>query len=102
MKGEVIGHRPGGGIPGDHDLVRLACEAMEAGEVTECKLGIASTDANIPLSKGYPAICVGLSQGGHAHTNEEFINTLTIPNGYKFLDRLVQGAQKLPLISDTT
>ncbi len=102
VKVEVIGHRPGGGIPADHDLVRLACEAMEAGEVSECKLGIASTDANVPLSKGYPAVCVGVSQGGNAHTAQEFIDIRSIPNGYKLLDHLIQGALKLPLIKDVS
>lgn len=100
VRSEIIGHRPGGEIPAEHELVRLACEATEAGEVTECLLGIASTDANVPLSKGYPAVCIGLSQGGHAHTAQEFIDIETIPNGYRLLDHLIQGALKLPLIRD--
>ncbi|MGD8552984.1 MAG: M20/M25/M40 family metallo-hydrolase [Anaerolineales bacterium] len=93
---EIIGHRPGGEISADHKLVQLACQALSAGEVNECILGIASTDANVPLSKGIPAICVGLTQGGNAHTPREFINTDTLSNGYKMLEFLLRGALELP------
>jgi acetylornithine deacetylase/succinyl-diaminopimelate desuccinylase-like protein len=92
VKCDVIGHRPGGEIPQDHDLVQLACEALRAGEVTECTFGIASTDANVPLSRSMPAICVGLTRGGLAHTPREYIEIETIPNGYKMLDFLIRGA----------
>jgi acetylornithine deacetylase/succinyl-diaminopimelate desuccinylase-like protein len=33
-----------------------------------------STDANVPLSKGYPAVVLGISTGGSAHTVHEYIN----------------------------
>ncbi len=32
-----------------------------------------STDANIPLSLGIPAVCVGVCDGGGAHTREEWL-----------------------------
>lgn len=98
IKSEVIGHRPGGEIPSEHELVQLAREALRAGEVTDFKIGIASTDANVPLSQGYPAICVGLTKGGYAHSMREYIDINTIPNGYKVLDYLVQGALTLPSV----
>jgi di/tripeptidase len=87
-----IGSRPGGEIPAAHGLVRLACNALKAADVAECRLGIASTDANVPLSKGFPSICVGLTQGGDAHTTHEYIDLETIPNGYIMLMHLLQGA----------
>lgn len=89
---ETIGHRSGGGMPADHPLVRAACEALPAGEVSECVLGAASTDANVPLSMDFPAICIGLTQGGNAHTLEEYIDIETIPNGYKVLQHLLPAA----------
>ncbi|MDF1500163.1 MAG: M20/M25/M40 family metallo-hydrolase [Anaerolineales bacterium] len=95
IKQEQIGQRPGGAISPDHALVKLACEALEVGEVAECHLGIASTDANVPLSRGHPAVCVGLTAGGHAHTIDEYIDTETIPNGYRMLHHLISEALNL-------
>lgn len=39
----------------------------------EAGYGAGSTDCNIPLSMGIPAICVGCADGGGAHTREEFV-----------------------------
>jgi tripeptide aminopeptidase len=38
-------------------------------------LTIGSTDANIPLNRGYPAICLGITSGAGAHTILEFAYT---------------------------
>jgi tripeptide aminopeptidase len=92
---EEIGHRPGGEITEDHELVQLACDALDASEVADCRLGIASTDANVPLSKGYPAICLGLTLGGNAHSTREYIDIETIPNGYRMLSHLLYNAIEL-------
>ncbi len=45
------------------------------GEVVggELILKSASTDCNIPLSLGIPAICIGVYKGGGSHTREEWI-----------------------------
>lgn len=45
----------------------------------------ASTDCNIPLSRGIPAICVGLVRGGGAHTRQEWLDASTIPQGLSAL-----------------
>ena len=48
-----IGQRPSGEIPADHPIIRLAQSCLiEQG--IEPVLTIGSTDANIPLSKGFP------------------------------------------------
>ena len=73
---EVIGERPGGETPPDHPLVLAAMEATRLiGRAPE--LAIASTDANIPISLGIPAIAIGAGgRGGDAHTpGEWFDNT---------------------------
>ncbi|MGQ0713142.1 MAG: M20/M25/M40 family metallo-hydrolase [Gemmatimonadaceae bacterium] len=73
---EVIGERPGGETPADHPLVLAAMEATRLiGRSPE--LAIASTDANIPISLGIPAIAIGAGgRGGDAHTpGEWFDNT---------------------------
>jgi tripeptide aminopeptidase len=73
---EVIGERPGGETPVDHPLVLAAMEATRLiGRTPE--LAIASTDANIPISLGIPAVAIGAGgRGGDAHTpGEWFENT---------------------------
>ena len=73
---EVIGERPGGETAVDHPLVLAAMEATRlVGRNPE--LAIASTDANIPISLGIPAVAIGAGgRGGDAHTPAEwFENT---------------------------
>jgi len=87
----LIGDRPPGGIPADHPLIRLA-EAclLEQGESPSLIGG--STDANIALSRGYPALVLGISTGGGAHTTKEYINTEPVEKG---LESLVQFVSRV-------
>jgi acetylornithine deacetylase/succinyl-diaminopimelate desuccinylase-like protein len=89
VKEEVIGNRPAGEIPADHPLVKLAMECYARKE-TNVKLNIGSTDANEPLSKGIPAICVGLTTGGGAHTVGEYIDTQPLAQGLGILVDIIQ------------
>jgi tripeptide aminopeptidase len=67
-----IGDRPCGELAADHALVRVAREATRlVGRSPE--LSTASTDANVPISLGIPAITVGGGgRGGDAHTSGEW------------------------------
>lgn len=47
------------------------------------KLKSGSTDCNIPLSMGIPAVCCGLISGGGGHTTEEYILPSSIPIGMR-------------------
>ena len=86
-----IGKRSAGSIPARHPLVQLACGVLkELGMDT--RLDIASTDANMPLSRGYPAICVGITNGNSAHTKDEYILTGQVGKGLKQLYLLVTRA----------
>lgn len=88
---EVIGQRPGGSLPADHSLVRLAVHCLrEEGLVARLTSG--STDANYPLSLGLPAVCVGITTGSGAHSKEEYINTQPVELGLRQLNRLIEGA----------
>jgi di/tripeptidase len=88
---EIIGQRPAGSIPEDHPLVQLAVRSLrEQGK--RAHLTIGSTDANIPLSQGLPAVCVGLTHGGGAHTTGEFIYTAYLEKGLAQLAALVRGS----------
>lgn len=70
---ELIGRRPAGATPPEHALVRAAREARaEAGLPAAVEIA-SSTNANAALGRGIPAISVGLTEGGGAHTAEEYV-----------------------------
>jgi di/tripeptidase len=87
---EIIGDRPVGELPKDHPLVRLACRCLEEQGI-QPNLNIGSTDANIPLSRGLPAICLGLTRGAGAHTTNEYILKAPIAQGLAQLVAIVEG-----------
>lgn len=93
---EPIGARPGGRLIENHPLIHAASHALQSEAQEEVQLKCGSTDANIPLSLGYPAICFGLTRGGGAHSNHEYIEIDPIPRGYAALRKLILTA---PLIS---
>jgi acetylornithine deacetylase/succinyl-diaminopimelate desuccinylase-like protein len=67
-----IGNRPAAKLPDDAPIVRKI-RAVEAHLGIRSRLDCASTDANIPLSLGLPAISIGAGgQGGGAHTMSEW------------------------------
>jgi len=81
---QVIGQRPAGEISINHPLVLLAKDCLRE-QGLEPGLISGSTDANVPLSKGYPAIVLGVTTGGSAHTVHEYVNTPPIAQGLKQL-----------------
>jgi len=89
---QVVGERPAGEMPADHPLVRLAQECLRAQGIAP-NLNIGSTDANAPLSRGIPAITIGLTTGSGAHTVHEYINVKPLEKGMEQLVRLVSGVQ---------
>jgi tripeptide aminopeptidase len=91
---EVIGDRPYGQIPANHPLVKLAKKCYSGRGIETC-LSIGSTDANAPLSRGFPAICVGLTTGGGAHTTAEFIHTQPLQQGFAALVDLIQAIDQM-------
>jgi tripeptide aminopeptidase len=68
----TIGDRPCGELAKEHPLVRAAAAATYAiGRTPE--LVTASTDANVPISMGVPAIAIGAGgRGGGVHTPGEW------------------------------
>lgn len=85
---EMIGKRQAGSLRADHPLVGLAQKVLTEMGV-EANLDIASTDANLPLSRGYPAICIGLTLGNNAHAKDEFILKAPVANGLRQVYELV-------------
>jgi acetylornithine deacetylase/succinyl-diaminopimelate desuccinylase-like protein len=69
-----IGSRPGGRLADDATILH-AVRAVDAHLGIRSHLDCASTDANIPLSMGLPAISIGAGgQGGGAHTPQEWFH----------------------------
>jgi tripeptide aminopeptidase len=91
---QVIGRRPAGEIPVNHWLVQAAQQALQQ-QGLSARLDIGSTDANVPLSCGYPAVCVGLTYGNGAHTLKENIETAPLAKGLGQLLSLVQAVDGL-------
>ena len=71
-----VGNRPCSGdvdVEKEFVLSRRAADAVFHNFGVNAGFGSGSTDCNIPLSMGIPAICVGCAHGGGAHTREEFV-----------------------------
>lgn len=81
---QVVGDRPAGKIAPDHPLVRSALAALEQ-QAIKGVLETGSTDANVPLAAGVPAVTIGITRGGNAHRHDEYIETAPIENGMRQL-----------------
>jgi acetylornithine deacetylase/succinyl-diaminopimelate desuccinylase-like protein len=88
---QVIGQRPAGEIAPSHPLIQLARSILSSQGV-DPMLTSGSTDANFPLSLGYPALVLGLTHGGGAHSAEEFIETAPLQAGLWQLVEFVRRA----------
>jgi acetylornithine deacetylase/succinyl-diaminopimelate desuccinylase-like protein len=94
FEAEVIGQRPAGEIDAAHPLIRLAQSCLhELG--LDAVLTTGSTDANVPLSKGYPALVLGVSRGGNAHTVQEYIHSAPVEQGMEQLVHFVERVWRL-------
>jgi acetylornithine deacetylase/succinyl-diaminopimelate desuccinylase-like protein len=93
---ETIGDRPCGETIADHPLVALAADATRC-IGREPELTTASTDANVPISRGIPAIAIGAGgRGGDAHTPTEWFDNSDGPLGIARALTIVMGAAELP------
>lgn len=78
---EVVGDRPAGQIPRHAPLVAWADEVLRYLGCKEISYIFGSTDANIPLSVGATAVCIGLAQSGNAHRLDEYLDPTYLPEG---------------------
>jgi acetylornithine deacetylase/succinyl-diaminopimelate desuccinylase-like protein len=79
----MIGNRPSGETPRENTLVRTAIEASRAMGVKPI-LNRASTDSNIPISLGIPAITIGAGGvSGDSHRLSEWYDPVGRETGYK-------------------
>ncbi len=67
-----LGSRPGGKLPDQSPLLQTI-QAVDAFLHIRSRVDCASTDANVPLSLGLPAVSIGAGgHGGGAHTSDEW------------------------------
>jgi di/tripeptidase len=69
----------------------MATQALEAVGVRP-SYETGSTDANVLLADGLPAITVGVTRGGNAHRLDEYIETSSIADGLWHLLLIIAGA----------
>ena len=83
-----VGDRP---CSGDVDPEKMQTLMSRAAEATRRHFGeelqffSGSTDCNIPLSLGIPALCLGCFDGAGAHTREEYVTVNSLLPGLKFV-----------------
>lgn len=85
---EALGDRPCKGDVDPSDLTKIVMEASEKygyHRTEEC----GSTDCNIPLSMGIPAVCFGVYEGKGAHTREEWVDVESTRDGMKILSEVL-------------
>ena len=82
-----VGDRP---CSGDVDADRMAAMMKRAEEATgryfdfELTYKSGSTDCNIPLTMGIPALCIGCYNGAGMHTRDEYVVLDSLLPGMKF------------------
>ncbi|MBK7177588.1 MAG: M20/M25/M40 family metallo-hydrolase [Chloroflexi bacterium] len=77
----AIGSRPPGQISRHTALVKTAVDALHYVGSQGITFMMGSTDANVPLSKGFTAVVLGLTESGNAHRLDEFIDPTRLPDG---------------------
>lgn len=68
---KLIGDRPCGATAEDSPIVQKTSAVVRAFGMTP-SYGISSTDSNMPMSLGIPAVTIGRGPGGRAHSLDEW------------------------------
>jgi len=76
----VLGERPAGTVSRKSRIVEVATDVLASLGIDAIR-DASSTDANIPISLGIPAICLGITDGGNAHREDEYIEIEPIATG---------------------
>jgi tripeptide aminopeptidase len=87
---EILGERPAGQTPESDPIVQTGLQILK-------DLGMdpytdaSSTDANVPISRGIPSVCIGVTRGEGAHRMEETIEIEPIASGIAQLIKMVMA-----------
>jgi acetylornithine deacetylase/succinyl-diaminopimelate desuccinylase-like protein len=85
VNSRIVGQRPAAGLDTDHPLCQGINAIRKYLHLRPAIFSAASTDANLPLSLGIPAVCMGITRGALAHTVQEYIDTAPVAAGMKQL-----------------
>lgn len=91
---EVVGDRPCMAEGIDMAPICAQMEAAGRSQGVEMSAHAGSTDCNIPLSLGIPAVCFGVYRGEGAHTRGEWIDSESTVLGMKILAALFMDHMK--------
>ena len=83
---KLIGERPCAGnvdLSKEEELKSIAALTLKEVTGEDVKFTSSSTDCNIPLSLGIPAICIGVYNGYGAHTREEYLEKASLAKGFE-------------------
>lgn len=95
----LIGSRPGGRLPEQAPILSFL-KAVDSHLGIRARQDCASTDANIPLSKGLQAVSIGAGgQGGGAHTPLEWFHSGGRDLGLKRILLLISLLMRDPLLA---
>jgi acetylornithine deacetylase/succinyl-diaminopimelate desuccinylase-like protein len=95
-----LGSRPGGRLPEHSPLLRVI-QAVDNYLSIRSRVDCASTDANVPLSMGLPAVSVGAGgQGGGAHTAQEWYSPEGREHGLRRILLILAALQSTPLSAE--
>ena len=87
-----IGDRPATGKldpKAMEELTSMCKEIIIKHTANDPKIISASTDANLPLSMGIPAVCIGTYDGCGEHTNKEFVIKESLKKGFMIAGEVV-------------
>jgi tripeptide aminopeptidase len=90
-----IGNRPAGLLHREAPLVQQAAAALKFVGCQQVRYIASSTDANVPLSLGYTAVCLGLTESGNAHRLDEYMDSTRLFAGMSQLLLLTLSAAGL-------
>jgi len=91
---EIIGLRPAAAAVDDGTLLEIVRRVWQ-GHGVAVTGSVASTNINVPLTRGWRAVCVGLIAGGNGHRADEYIETASLPAGWALLTDLVAALDAL-------
>jgi tripeptide aminopeptidase len=77
----LIGDRPAGQLDRHAPLLQLAEAALHQVGCTQVEYAAGSTDANVPLGRGYEAVCIGLAKSGNTHRPDEYLDSTNLTAG---------------------
>jgi len=73
VEAKLIGDRPAGETPRNSPIVQTVAAVVTAFGLKPT-YGISSTDSNIPMNLGIPAVTIGRGKGGRAHSLDEWVD----------------------------